>query len=104
MPMYDYQCDACSLVFESYNRMSACRSAECPKCGKPASQVFITPPQAFREILPYYDNGLGEQVQDRADRKRIMDKKGLVEADESLTRMAKEIREEDADCNRNKRR
>ena len=104
MPLYDYQCDSCNTVFESYNKMAECRNAECPKCKAIARQVFITPPMAYREILPYFDRGLGRHVNDRSERKRIMAEKGLVEADSSVDRFVKETREEDADRNRSQRR
>lgn len=104
MPRYDYECPACGTVFEAYNRMDKCRNSRCPSCKGEAYQVFITPPMTFKEILPYYDNGLGAYVRDRDDRKRIMKEKGFVEADESLRRQVKEIREEDADGKSDKRR
>jgi len=104
MPLYDYRCDSCNIVFEAYNKMDKCRNAECPKCKAEAHQVFITPPMAYKEILPHFDRGLGRYVNDRSERKRIMAEKGLVEADSSVDRFVKETREEDADRNRSKRR
>lgn len=104
MPRYDYECRSCGLVFEAYNKMKDCKNARCPSCHGECGQVFITPPVVFKEILPYFDRGMGVQVQDRSDRKRKMDERGFVEADESLTRQAKEIRQEDADRKADKRR
>lgn len=34
MPLYDYKCDACSILFEVDHPMSAAPVSVCPECGE----------------------------------------------------------------------
>ncbi len=43
MPLYEYRCGSCSLVFEAYKRLSDDASAErCPACGEKAAKLGIS--------------------------------------------------------------
>ena len=45
MPIFEYQCRACSYTFEKFSSSGCCGTAgpECPKCGgKETEKVFST--------------------------------------------------------------
>lgn len=43
MPLYEYRCEACSKVFESYTRPSdEGKNATCPVCGGASEKVGIS--------------------------------------------------------------
>lgn len=44
MPLYDYQCTACSSVFEASHGMSEAGPGSCPNCGSTAIQKLISAP------------------------------------------------------------
>jgi putative FmdB family regulatory protein len=39
MPMYEYQCDACGLVFEARQKFSDAPLAECTSCGGSVKKI-----------------------------------------------------------------
>lgn len=40
MPMYEYQCDACGLVFEARQKFSDAPLTECTACGGPVKKMI----------------------------------------------------------------
>lgn len=43
MPLYEYRCESCAHVFESYKRLSdRNRTENCPACGASARKVGIS--------------------------------------------------------------
>ncbi|MFH0847141.1 MAG: zinc ribbon domain-containing protein [Chloroflexota bacterium] len=40
MPTYDYRCEPCHLTFEIKRSMKDSSEVVCPKCKRPAKQVF----------------------------------------------------------------
>lgn len=40
MPMYEYQCDACGVVFESRQKFSDVPLTECAECGGPVHKLI----------------------------------------------------------------
>lgn len=48
MPLYEYRCQSCQRVFESYRRLSEEKGEEaCPVCGGRAPKVGISLFRAF---------------------------------------------------------
>jgi putative FmdB family regulatory protein len=41
MPIYLYKCPVCQEQFERVEKISDIHKANCPKCGKAASRVFL---------------------------------------------------------------
>ena len=80
MPRYGYYCDKCGKKFEVERRMDDRRDEEeCPYCGSIGERTYDAP-YVIEDITPYYDRGLGCQVNSRADRRAIMNSMGLTEA------------------------
>ena len=55
MPIYEYKCGNCSMVFEQLMRSSTDRSAVCPKCGGKKLEKQLSPFSASiseRPVLP----------------------------------------------------
>lgn len=79
MPIYTYSCAHCNTV-EDVLRIVSGRNAPyiCGKC----SNFMIRQPELFRPdtFEPYFDEGLGSDVHSRADKKRIMNELGVIEA------------------------
>lgn len=40
MPMYEYQCDKCGLVFEARQKFSDAPLTECTSCGGPVKKLI----------------------------------------------------------------
>ena len=47
MPIYDYRCSDCSLVFEALQKLSDALLTTCPECGKETLRKQVSAP-AFR--------------------------------------------------------
>ncbi len=47
MPIYEFECRACSVVFERLQKLSDPDPVECPECGQPRVRRRLTAP-AFR--------------------------------------------------------
>jgi len=91
MPRYGYKCATCKEYFELAMRIAEYTGEkECPHCGAMGERVF-EPPNIIPDIKPYYDRGMGVQINTRQDKKALMKERGLEPADESLTREAEEI-------------
>ena len=50
MPLYEYQCDACSNRFERIQKFSDPPSDVCPACGGPVQKLFSSPAIQFKGI------------------------------------------------------
>ena len=48
MPIYEYQCEKCSLRFELKRRFSEDGSGFCPQCGSEARRIFSPVPIIFK--------------------------------------------------------
>ncbi len=44
MPIFDYQCAACSHVFDALQKVSDPVLVQCPACGKPALKKLLSAP------------------------------------------------------------
>jgi len=40
MPIYDYKCNKCNIIFESIKPFDKSEASICPKCGKKAKKIF----------------------------------------------------------------
>ena len=99
MPTYNYECPKCGKMKEAFRSIAERNSFKCD-CGQVMGIIIVSAPNHPKEILPYFDNGLGCRVQDRNERSRIMKQRGLREAGDSgdpFTREMKEVREQDLD-------
>lgn len=65
MPIYEYECKACSLKFEVKKHFDDCVEANCPTCCGEARRLFCPVPIVFK--------GSGFYVTDKAadDRSRL---------------------------------
>ncbi|MFQ6122787.1 MAG: FmdB family zinc ribbon protein [Dehalococcoidales bacterium] len=67
MPIYEYECEKCSLRFELKRRFSEDGGGFCPQCGSEARRLFSPVPIIFK--------GSGFYVTDsRKDHRRFSDK------------------------------
>ncbi|MGE3189433.1 MAG: FmdB family zinc ribbon protein [Vicinamibacterales bacterium] len=48
MPLYEYQCDACSHRFEVIQKFSDAPIQECPKCGGKVGKLLSSPAIQFK--------------------------------------------------------
>jgi putative FmdB family regulatory protein len=48
MPLYEYQCDACSHKFEKIQKFSDPLESTCPKCGGPVRKLMSSPAIQFK--------------------------------------------------------
>jgi putative FmdB family regulatory protein len=44
MPIFDYQCQACSHSFDVLQKMNAAPLEDCPECGKPELRKMLSAP------------------------------------------------------------
>lgn len=108
MPLYEYRCEECGLVFEEHRAVEARNIVTCPICGSMppvVAQWFSTPRYISPDLEPYLDRGMGAGVwiDGRAKRREEMKQRGLNEAgDSSLEKQAKELLEEHAERKRSK--
>jgi putative FmdB family regulatory protein len=42
MPIYEYRCQACGMLFDQLRPMSASDSATCPNCGSPEARRLVS--------------------------------------------------------------
>jgi len=106
MPVYSYQCPNCHELVEEFRSVDERNTVKCD-CGTQMEIVVLSAPYHPKEMLPYFDKGLGCHVRDRADRKRIMEAKGLKEAGDSdhpTTKWLREVREQELDAKNSGRR
>ena len=60
MPLYEYQCNACSNKFELRQKFSDPPAKECPKCGGEVAKLIPAPPSPSRGVAGHaegYDHG-----------------------------------------------
>jgi putative FmdB family regulatory protein len=48
MPLYEYQCEACSHRFEKIQKFSDPLESTCPKCGGPVQKLMSSPAIQFK--------------------------------------------------------
>jgi putative FmdB family regulatory protein len=48
MPLYEYQCQQCSVHFERIEKASALKDGRCPECGGPAHRLIGAPALQFK--------------------------------------------------------
>ena len=80
MPRYNYECDNCKQKFEGYSSVAERHNYRCPDCDAPATFVFSTDVFIYKQMMPYYDRGMGCYVEDREDRLKKAKERGLIEA------------------------
>ena len=106
MPIYNYQCPGCGELCEAAHRVEERHLERCKQCGTKLEIVITRPPNHPKEMLRYFDRGLGCYVESRDHRRRLMAEKGLREAGDSgeeLTKFAKDTREFDLDTKHSRR-
>ena len=73
MPLYDFECATCKVVWEGlakWNQVLACDG-----CGHSATRLMPRPSSYPAELTPYFDEGLGQRItsrQQRRDRMRAL--------------------------------
>jgi putative FmdB family regulatory protein len=106
MPIYTYLCPKCGELCEAMHTVEERKLEKCKKCGVQLDIVIMLSPNHPKEMLRYFDKGLGCYVESRDHRKRIMEERGLREAGDSgddLAKLAQETREFDLDTNHSRR-
>jgi putative FmdB family regulatory protein len=48
VPLYEYRCSHCSIIFERLERVSTKKRTECPKCGGSALRLVGAPALHFK--------------------------------------------------------
>ncbi len=48
MPLYEYQCQQCSVRFERIEKASALKDGRCPECGGDAHRLIGSPALQFK--------------------------------------------------------
>lgn len=67
MPIYEYECEKCSLHFELRRRFSDNGSGFCPKCGSEARRLFSPVPIIFKGPGFYVTDSRGKQPSDEGE-------------------------------------
>ncbi|MGH7360145.1 MAG: FmdB family zinc ribbon protein [Candidatus Methylomirabilales bacterium] len=80
MPIYEYQCEACSHTFEAIQKMTDAPVATCVLCGGPVRRLLSAPGLVFK--------GTGWYVTDypNAERKKAMEAEKKVSSDGDSTK------------------
>ena len=112
MPIYEYRCDECELLFEEASSVENRNIVICPGCGSMPPHVgqwFTTPRNIAPDMPEYFDRGMGGEnkrgvhIRGRAHRREEMRKRGLTEAgDESAVKESKELLAEHEDRKRSR--
>ena len=79
----DLQCAVCGDVLEDFWQHKGDAYPPCAACRGPMGRVYLTFPSLHRDEIDYIDDNLGPtpiRIRSRAERKRLMKEKGLVEA------------------------
>lgn len=76
MPMYDYLCPKCGDECEKLAPVSQRQNQKCAQCGETLDQIH-KPQRHYKPFNPYFDIGLGVEVQDKAHRAKVMRQNGL---------------------------
>ena len=53
MPLHDFECQACSYVYEKFVQHSELYSQRCPKCQQPVQHVFLSSAQVHGDLSGY---------------------------------------------------
>ncbi len=61
MPMYEYRCDACGLIFEARQKFSDPALTECRSCGGPVQKLISQASFALKGG-GWYQQGYGEKA------------------------------------------
>jgi len=61
MPIYEYECESCSLTFEVRRSFGENEEASCPRCGGEARRVFSPVPIFFKGSGFYVTDGGGRR-------------------------------------------
>lgn len=80
MPIYEFECPKCGKRYEKLIGINGEKRHICPTCHKRANRVYST----FRTIVDFrdgWDVGLGEYVNTKKDRERMLREKGLMKQD-----------------------
>ena len=64
MPLYDFRCDACGLVFERFASYED-RENECPECGRSCERILSLGKHTYREDAAWIESVL--DVVDKED-------------------------------------
>jgi putative FmdB family regulatory protein len=76
MPLYDYECPECAFEGEQFALMVDRKNQKCPKCSTILLQVYRPTPR-YKPFNPYFDIGLGVEINSLAHRKRVMKQQAM---------------------------
>ena len=80
MPLYEYQCQQCSVRFERIEKASALKDGRCPECGGDAHRLIGSPALQFKGSGWYVnDYGKGNGNGTRATAKETEAAKSAAE-------------------------
>lgn len=89
MPVYEYECERCSLRFELKKRFGENSEAECPKCQGKARRIFSPVPIIFKGSGFYVTDKAAEKGK-RAGNKRDGDRPADADKSAELPKENKE--------------
>ena len=78
MPLYDYNCKKCSKTWEASHSIEQRKDEYCCKL---VADLVITGTKSRPVILEGYNQGIGEYITGPAQRRQMMKKHNLEEAD-----------------------
>jgi hypothetical protein len=81
MPLYDFECPGCKVVWERLAKPE--QVVTCDGCHQVATRLIARPASYLAELTPYYDEGLGQRVTSRAQRRARMKALSLEEVGSS---------------------
>lgn len=72
--IYEYRCEKCGALHSVWQGMNEVHEYDC--CGAKAQRVWTAAPFSI-DFKAGFDYGLGQHVETKKQRQRIMDEKGL---------------------------
>ena len=89
MPVYEYQCQACSHQFEATQKISEPRLVDCPKCQAPKLERLISATSFQLKGGGWYRDGYGEKgKKPRTDNDRVDRLSKALDEDKKKTEAA----------------
>ncbi|MFZ5990037.1 MAG: FmdB family zinc ribbon protein [Bacillota bacterium] len=77
-PIYRVKCLKCGHEVDKWSKINSRHRIRCEKCGGKTKLIF-TAINLIPELEPHWDNGLGEVVKTRKQKKELLKKKGLTQ-------------------------
>lgn len=74
--IYEFQCETCENKWDEFQKIEDEHDSKCPSCGKKVHRLYSPLPHTI-DFRSGYDPGLGEYVDTKKQRDRIMNENNL---------------------------